>query len=202
MVSFNFADFLARSTERSFDDTTLSKVLSALPSLSPSGPWIGGGAIRRTLLQQEPDSDFDFFFRDADQLSAFEDGLQMIGLAKVRETEHHKHYRGKVADSDLPRDFQLIRFAFYDSAAAVIDSFDFTVCQFVFDGEIITAGDYSLWDLGRRRLAVHKITYPVSSTRRMLKYAQQGFTACSGCITALLRETRAKSDLPETAYVD
>lgn len=196
-------EFLARSTDRDFDNTTLAKVLAGLPSLSPAGPWIAGGALRRTLLQQEPDSDFDFFFRDADQLAAFTAALDTLGMEKVGETEHHVHYRGRIGDSALPIDVQCIRFAFYANAEAVIDSFDFTICQFAFDGVALTTGDYSLWDLGRKRLAVHKVTFPVSSMRRVLKYATQGFKACNGCLSTLLRATAENPALnTEIQYVD
>lgn len=201
--SIDIREFLARSTDREFDDTTLAKTLAGLPALSAAGPWLAGGALRRTLLRQEPDSDFDFFFKDADQLTAFATGLDGNGFEKVRETEHHLHYRGRVGDSGLPVDVQLIRFAFYADAQAVIDSFDFTICQFAFDGTTLTAGDYSLWDLGRKRLAVHKVTFPVSSMRRVLKYGTQGFKACNGCLATLLRATAENPSLnTEIAYVD
>lgn len=200
--TYDLRDFLARSTDQSFEDTTLAQVLAALPSLTAGGPWLAGGALRRSLLRQEPDSDFDFFFRDADQLEEFRKDLEFSGLVKVRETVHHIHYRGRLAGA-LERDVQLIRFAFYADAQAVIDSFDFTICQIAFDGHKMFVGEHTLWDLARKRLAVNKITFPVSSTRRMLKYAAQGFTACNGCLTALLR---ASIDNPElrmdVAYVD
>lgn len=204
-ITYDLREFLARSTDKPFEDTTLSLVLDSLPALSAQGPWLAGGALRRTLLGKEPESDFDFFFRDADQLSEFVDGLKERGFQKVRETRHHVHYRGIVGDSGLPRDIQCIRFAFYDCAEAVIDSFDFTVCMFAFDGEILTAGDFALWDLGRRRLAVHRITYPVATMRRLLKYGAQGFTACKGCLNAILVQTAGSPELLaqlDVEYVD
>lgn len=203
MSAHPIREFLARSTERAFDDTTLAKLLAAMPSIGPEGPWLAGGSLRRTLLQREPDSDLDYFFKDADQLSAFVADLEKRGFEKVRETEHHVQYRGRIGDSGLPVDIQCIRFAFYADAAAVIDSFDFTICQFAFDGENLTVGEYALWDLGRKRLAVHKITYPVSSMRRVLKYASQGFKACNGCLQTLLRATAENPAVNmEVAYVD
>ncbi len=202
-IRYEMSDFLARSTEKNYSDTTLFSVLSWLPSLSSTGPWLAGGAVRRTLLGKEPESDFDFFFRDAEQLQAFEDRIAASGLTKVRESEHHKHYRGTLGEDPQPRDIQLIRFSYYPDAAAVIDSFDFTICQFAFDGAVLTVGDYSLWDLGRRRLAVHKITFPVSSLRRMLKYGSQGFNACTGAMQTLLRESAQLPEIRlETTYVD
>lgn len=204
MPTFPLAGFLARSTDNAFENTTLSKLLTYLPPLTAQGPWLAGGALRRTLMGKEPESDLDFFFRDAQQLDEFEARLVASGLRKVRETEHHRHYRGKLGPDDpVERDVQLIRFAFYGNAEAVIDSFDFTICQFAFDGMTLTVGEYALWDLGRKRLAVHKITYPVSSMRRMLKYGTQGFTACTGAIQTLLTQTAAlPPSAMEIAYVD
>jgi hypothetical protein len=195
---------LARSTDKPFEDTTLSLILNMLPSLSPEGPWLAGGALRRTLQGAEPESDFDFFFRDADQLTDFVAGLKARGLIKIRETQHHVHYRGRL-EGAVERDVQCIRFAFYESAEAVIDSFDYTICQLAFDGTTITLGDFTLWDLGRRRLAIHKITYPVATMRRMLKYASQGFTACKGCLAAILTvtaDTPALRQQLQIEYVD
>lgn len=184
MQIFNLGDFLARSTDQPWEETTLAKILAGLPALGFSGPWIAGGALRRTVCRQEPDSDFDFFFRDADQLSAFRAESETRGIKFSRETDHHIEMDGDIAG--MHRKIQLIRFAYYENAAAVIDSFDFTICQFVFDGTTLTCGDHSLWDLGRKRLAVNRITFPLSTMRRVLKYAKQGFNACPGALTTIL----------------
>jgi hypothetical protein len=66
------------------------------------------------------------------------------------------------------------------------------------------AGQYTMWDLGRKRLALHKLTYGAASVWRLLKYSSQGFTACQGCIVSLLR---AVGDNPavinsDVQYVD
>ncbi len=167
----------------------MAKVLRKGFPISPQGPWLAGGAVRRTLLNEDVKSDFDFFFRDESQLASFTSTIDAMGLTKLRESEHHIHYKGKLPDETAERDIQCIKFQYYNSAEAVIDSFDFTICQFAFDGESLVTGDHSLWDLGRKRLAVHKITYPVASVRRMMKYGNQGFYVCPGAITALLRQT-------------
>lgn len=204
-MTFDLEVFLARSTDKAFEETTLAKVLHELPPLATDGPWIAGGALRRTLQGKEPESDFDFFFRDEDQLKAFVLKLEEHGMEKIRETAHHVHYRGRLGDECAIRDVQCIRFAFYSSASAVIDSFDYTICMLAFDGRTLTLGDFTLWDLGRRRLAINRITYPVATMRRMLKYASQGFTACKGCLAAILTETAnspALRDQLQIEYVD
>ena len=196
-VTFEFADFCERS---GCDTAELDRVLSAIRQ----DAWIAGGAVRRTLIKQALHSDFDFFFRDADHLAAWEKGLPNT-LSLVRETEHHKHWKGTVEGSSLPIDIQAIRFRFYDSPAAVIDSFDYTITQFVLDGGMLITTPYALWDLGRKRLAIHRITYPVATMRRMLKYTKQGFTACAGCMATLLKETATSPEAMaalDIQYVD
>ncbi|TQN55362.1 hypothetical protein FLX27_29990 [Agrobacterium tumefaciens] len=193
----NFQDFCDRSG-CSTDD--VMRVYEALGG----GAWMAGGAIRRTLIGQALDSDFDFFFKSAEALAEWESGLPS-GLKLVRETEHHKHWRGTIYGSDLPIDVQAIRFRFYENAEQVIDSFDYTVTMFVLDDDDMVTTPYALWDLGRRKLAVHKISYPVATMRRLLKYTKQGFTACAGCLQSILKETasspEAMSQL-DIEYVD
>jgi hypothetical protein len=202
--TWRLADFLSRSTDTDFSETTLAKVLGTVPTLSAAGPWIAGGAIRRTIMGKEPESDFDFFFRDADQLGTFADGLLERGYRKVRETEHHIQFRG-APNGGVERDVQLIRFKYYQSAEDVIDSFDFTICMVAFDGETLTAGEYALFDLGRQTLAIHQVTFPVSTMRRMIKYTKQGFRACPGAMATILRETATNPELMaklDIQYVD
>lgn len=185
-LRINFDSFCARS-DHSTDE--LKRVLDALPKKG----WIAGGAIRRTLMGQPLDSDFDFFFRNEVELEDFERGLPG-SMRLVRETAHHKHWRGPVEGSDLPIDVQAIKFAFYADAESVIDSFDYTITMFALDkGDLVTTPE-ALWDLGRRRLAIHRVTYPVATMRRMLKYGKQGFTACAGCMATLFRETASSPE--------
>lgn len=194
---FDFADFCARSDTKT---DGLVRVLSRVQN----GAWCAGGAIRRTIANMPLDSDFDFFFKSADALAEWETKLPKT-LVRLRETQHHVHWRGPVGDSAVPVDIQAIRFRYYDSAEAVIDSFDYTITQFALDGTELVTTPYALWDLGRRRLAIHKVTYPVATMRRMLKYTSQGFTACAGCMATLLRETATRPEALaslDISYVD
>lgn len=196
-LTFDFAAFCARSDA---DTSELNRILAAVGN----GAWCAGGAIRRTLMKQALDSDFDFFFRSADALAEWEKKLPAT-VTFIRETEHHKHWKGTVEGSALPVEIQAIRFRYYDSAEAVIDSFDYTITQFALDGDRLVTTPEALWDLGRKRLAIHKVTYPVATMRRMLKYTRQGYTACAGCMATLLRETANSQEAQaalDIAYVD
>lgn len=198
-VTYNFQEFCDRS------GCGPDQVIDVHKALSVEGSWLAGGAIRRTLIKQSLDSDFDFFFTDVDAKNAFVSNAESKGFLKTRETKHHTQLEGTLGDSKLPVVVQAINFQYYTSLDDVLDSFDYTITQFGFDGENLVTTPYALWDLGRKRLAIHKITYPVATMRRMLKYSNQGLTACAGCMADLFKGTidnpAALGEL-DIAYVD
>lgn len=154
----------------------LRPILAALPRISPSGPWIAGGAVRRALAKEPHlDADFDFFFRSEEQFADFCCGLLNRRMRKTRETRHHVQFHGGLLGSD--RTIQCVRFTHYETPQAVVDSFDFTICQFAFDGEKLYCGEHAGRDLAARELVVHKVTYPSSTRSRMWKYVMQGYKA-------------------------
>ncbi|MDY8046541.1 hypothetical protein UY416_09570 [Paenibacillus polymyxa] len=195
MLNDNAVEFLSRFTE--IEDLELLNVLDELPSLSPGGPWLAGGAIRRTLIGMELESDFDFFFKNAEQLSLFRKGIEKIGANKINENEHAETYMKRINGKD--RLIQIVKMDFYDSPETLLDSFDFSITQLAYDGTDFYFGKYTLWDLPRKKLTLHKLTYGVATMRRLIKYTQQGFTACAGTMKAILE---AVVDNPEVIQSD
>lgn len=185
-LTLNFDEFCQHSGA---DPAPIYAVQSAF---SNDGAWLGGGAIRRTLIGQALDSDFDFFFRSKGHFDKWLESKPKT-MNVVRETKHHVQLEGTIGDSKLPIVVQGINFQYFpDGAPTVIDAFDYTITQFALSGVSLYTTDIALWDLGRRKLSINKVTYPVATMRRMLKYTKQGFTACAGCMQTLLTET-AKS---------
>lgn len=200
MQKDNAVQFLERFTD--IESLEFLNVLAELPDLSKEGPWLAGGALRRTLIGMDLDSDFDFFFRDAKQLVKFRVELKASGAKLIRETEHTETFMMKVCGKD--RVIQLIKMSYYESPEEVIDSFDFTITQVAYDGTDIYFGAYTLWDLPRKRLALHKLTYGVATMRRMIKYTDQGFTACQGVMRSILEAVVENPGViqSEVQYVD
>lgn len=215
MQTFSFDTFFARSSDVLPDDHELFKALDRLPAVSSAGPWLAGGAIRRTLLRQPLDSDFDFFFAAQEQFDAFALALTAAGGWTVSKNEHNTTFRlpSKAPASIGPDEFsgylpeitvQAITTRWYDNLDDVLNSFDFTICQFGYDGTRLVAGDYALWDLGRKRLVPHRLTYGTASLRRLLKYTKQGFTICGGGLSDFLEKVAADPSViqRETLYID
>lgn len=181
-VSYDFKEFCDRSGCDS------SEVERIWVQLRVQGCWLAGGAVRRTLIKQPLDSDFDFFFTDSGAKDAFISKCLEKGLRKVKETKHHTQFEGVLEGSDIPVVIQAIHFI-YGGIEVILKNFDYTITQFVYDGETMYTTSYALWDLGRKKLALNKVTYPVATMRRMLKYTNQGFTACGGCMADLIKMT-------------
>jgi hypothetical protein len=193
----------------SFDETTLAKVLRRLPGVEVGGPWLAGGAVRRTLGGEKLDSDFDFFFASKEQAEAFAEAIMSAGGIRTAQREKASTFivpaESPEEDVFLPEiTVQAITFAYFTDPEAVIDSFDFTLSQFAFDGESLYVGPFSLWDVARRRIVVNKVTYGVSTVRRLLKYTKQGYTVCSGALATILTEVVEHPEVihAETHYID
>lgn len=210
MQSFDFENFIKRSIPEDSGQLILfNRVLKLVPSLPKHG-WLAGGAIRRLISGQKLDSDFDFFFKTQKDLNSFKLDLlgnENIRINQINESEHNTSY--KIEISLMPSiyvktTFQLISINYYNSLEDVLGSFDYTLCQFGIDKGKLICGDTSLWDLGRKRLAVNRITYPVASLRRLLKYTNQGYYACQGTLFALLNSVKEKPEMLENkiAYID
>ena len=204
------SDFAKRLGIDDFSETVLAKALTRCPAISEGGPWIAGGAVRNTIAGNPLDSDWDFFFANEQQAKDFEDELSG-NLVKQTDKASTFMLPAKIPEGMegegvvLPQmDIQAIKFQFYPSADAVIESFDYTISQFSFDGTDIYVSPFALWDLARKRLVPTKITFAAASVRRMLKYAKQGYTLCPGAITDVLQQVVNDPRIIEadTQYID
>jgi hypothetical protein len=186
--------------------------MEVLPKVSEDGPWIAGGALRRTIKGQSADSDFDFFFKSEQQLKFFEATLATLNVKSKTENENNLQYvvtceikrqvenNTQVIHKNVDIIVQLIKVRYYNSLEEVLDSFDYTICQFGYDGKKLVCGDYALYDLARDRLVINRITFPVASLRRMIKYTKQGFYACNGCLNQFLTTVSAQPELLENKF--
>lgn len=177
---------LGKFVERhSLEDKRFDEVICVLAP-SPSGPWLVGGAVRRLLTEEKQCSDFDLAFPSEGSLSAYKARLLAIGFKEAVAKDEHVELHGEV--SGKPAVVQLLRVTFGATPEVVLDAFDFTICQLAYDGADVICGPFTLWDLGRRKLAIHRVTYAAATVRRMLKYAKQGYTFCQGTVVSILEE--------------
>jgi hypothetical protein len=203
-IKYTLLDFL----KRSFDNAEKSELFTVMDKLPlkfdlEKGPWVAGGALRRLVQGQGlGDSDVDIFFHDQEQFKLAQSEMEREKVKISRTSETATEYRFTI-DEDTYR-IQFIHVSYYETATALLDSFDFTLCQLATDGEDLLVGEHTLWDISRKKIAVHKLTYSVASFRRLMKYCSQGYTACTGTFGDFLNKVVANpgSIQADIKYID
>jgi hypothetical protein len=231
--SERFAHFLARTSVGYVTDnvTTLltdrgieNRLLDSLVAGLPQGAIIAGGFMTSVLLEEKTAKDIDLFFtsaaafaetvnlllnppkqeEDGDlwawqgyELKSGEDALKGVNSARYLTFVHSKGKRP---------DIQCLRMVWYTDAAHVIDSFDLTIAQFAIEaGGVVTYRPSAFLDLSRKRIVSHRIQFPASTLRRLIKYAHKGFYACPGSLAKICEEIQAfkgEIDVNAVVYVD
>jgi len=201
--AITFKEFLSRQhSEEKLEFFDIEGKLNSygIHITSDKGIFISGGAIRRTIQGKPLDSDVDLFFTNGNVMVETHDSIQQH-CKLLTKTDTNSTFEMEYFDSSSGKNgeiseystedkrkikIQLIYISYYSSMEELLNSFDYTICQFGYCDGKLCCGDYSLYDLGRNRLVVNKITYPVASLRRLIKYTSQGFYACSGALTEFL----------------
>jgi len=147
----------------------------------PNRAWIAGGAIRRWFAGTEELSDVDVFFPSQEVFDAYVQTLTGNGFSKTYVSQNADTY------SNGKHLVQCIKVNFFKDVNELFDSFDFTLCQFAWDGNKIYSTTEAIISVLRKHLGVHKIKeeFAVDSLRRAFKYCSKGYKPCSGTIIDL-----------------
>jgi len=181
------------------DNTAFCKYLKDV--IKPNwdqGPWVAGGSIRRLITGKDPlESDIDVFFQSKEQKEAW---VERILKENPQATYKNNEYNTTIRLPD-GKVLQAVHVQYYVDAYQVISLFDFTICQLVTDGEELAMGQFTLWDIARKRLALNVLQHPVSTMRRMIKYTQQGYYACPGMMIDFLRRVAANPNMIDSTIL-
>lgn len=196
--------FWTRYGKYEWDKTEFQKAMVRLPVVTATGPWVCGGSVRRIAIDAIQDSDYDFFFANADQLAAFTVAVEERGAVRKYENDFNITWKLPASEADPELKIQAIRVAYHPTIEAVLESFDFSLCQCGYDGESLYFGDFTLFDLANKRLVPGRISYGVSSLRRMLKYTRAGYTVCGGGLANMLEQVVANPSIIQSnvQYID
>lgn len=165
---------------------------SMLPYL-PAGAIVAGGSVANAVMGEDKASDIDIFFTSDE---AFENTYKLLTNPPTEEDawavrgysckhtweqlcaegKQMRFVKFEHKDKDrLP--IQLIKMVWFNEAEDVIDSFDFTVTQFAVFNETFVFNPMALMDLYKKRINVHKLQFPATALRRLIKYTNKGFYA-------------------------
>jgi hypothetical protein len=150
---------------------------------------IAGGSIRDSLFGQEY-SDIDIFGLTKEDLDLFVklNLTKNHGYKLVYFNDNLRTYRkGKIKVQIIYRE--------YEKLTDIIDTFDFTICQFMYDGEKVICNPSSMMDVYHKRIVINHINplFVLDTFRRVQKYIQKGYYICNGGIKDILDKCRSLS---------
>jgi hypothetical protein len=156
----------------------------------PKKGWIAGGAIRRWFAGGEPLSDVDCFFQNE---QAFLDHVNEVLQHGAKLINTHKNAVTFELNDVL---VQLIKIKFHPTVESLLDSFDFTVCQFAWDGTEIYSTPQAVISTLRKHLGAHILTkeFSVDSLRRAFKYCKKGYHPCNGTVQQIANSLRTLTE--------
>jgi len=194
------ADFEKRGVEM----FALEHVARTLPQV---GVYLGGGFVAATVMRMfgsgiETVPAKHHVVSDVDVFVQSEGVCTMVGNRLLAEgyviDDKAEMCLSEVSDKLEPSvltfrrgarewPIQLIRIAYYESAEHLADSFDFTVCQFVYDvgTREFVFNPMAPLDYEAHRLVVHQEESAFRRAGRLAKYERKGFKACDRRLVGL-----------------
>jgi hypothetical protein len=173
----------------------LQKIQAASSHFSPEGAFIAGGALTSAFTNQTI-NDVDFYFKSKDHF------IDAITLAYSERLWCVAATDRAVTFAEGDNIIQLMHFDFFETAEAIFDAFDYTVCMAAYDldkKEFVFHDDF-MKHSAQRYLRFHSGTrYPYGSLMRVLKYQQRGYTIGKG---DLLRIGLCLQNVPLNSWED
>lgn len=192
-----------------------NRLLDNLLEFLPDGAIIAGGFALSCVLDDKNAKDIDIFFTSQ---KAFDETLALFTKRGVEKPEDWAFDGYKIAETSKETGeryvllthekrpaVQLLKMVWYDSPEHVIDSFDFTISQFAFDNKGFYFNGVSMHDISKKRLVLHRMQFPASTLRRLIKYTHKGYYACPGSLTTIceaIQEYVGDMDVNSVVYVD
>ncbi len=157
-------------------------ILKQLPAIDSDGPWVAGGSVWKSIENIPLECDIDLFFKSPQQCEKWFRTLLSLPYAHRivsdpksnqynTSLKYHVYNRGYNKTITL----QLVSFKFFNSIEGLLNDFDFTACQFGFDGQMLYSGDTSFDDLRNREIIFNHVADNVATGIHIEKYTKIGF---------------------------
>lgn len=163
-------------------DSELFRVLKYLPKPQPEGPWLAGGSLWKAIENQPIEHDLDFFFKDVKQCEEWLATIRSIPyvhhIVGEKSNRYNITYKFHVNERGYNKTIsvQCVSFKCWNSITDLLEGFDFTACQFGFDGRMLFTGDTAFEDVRARAIRFNKIHDSNATQIHLEKYLAKGFT--------------------------
>ena len=175
MKIFPIQDFINHESE-------FFKIIKSLPPIGDNGPWVAGGSVWKSIEGIPLACDIDFFFQSKQQCESWYRTILSIPyyhriLSESVSNSYNTTFKYCVpfGTKNKPFTLQLVSFKFFKDMENLLDSFDFTACQFGFDGKHLYTGNTSIDDLRNREIIINNISSYPATLHHIKKYTSIGF---------------------------
>jgi hypothetical protein len=129
---------------------------------------VGGGCISDLIAFGYVNKDFDFFFKNYEDMVGFENRIKELGFRLVGESDMVRQYKF------LNVQFEVITWQTKPTALDFVSSFDFTCNGIMLDGNILTLHEHTIQDCVNKEL--HPIrTLDLQYQYRIKRYMDKGY---------------------------
>jgi len=139
-------------------------------SLLNDKTWLAGGALQTLVDKEAKIFDYDIFFGEKEEVINVRRSLPVQGYALIFECPKGELYTYK--HPSFGTKIQLITKFFYPNMESVIDSFDIKAGMFITNGRELVWTKDAVKGVKDKILEIHRITYPISTLKRLVKYAK------------------------------
>ena len=163
-------------------NSELFRVLKYLPKPQPEGPWLAGGSVWKAIENQPIEHDLDFFFKDVKQCEEWLATIRSIPyvhhIVGEKSNRYNITYKFHINERGYNKTIsvQCVSFKCWNSITDLLEGFDFTACQFGFDGRMLFTGDTAFEDVRARAIRFNKIHDSNATQIHLEKYLAKGFT--------------------------
>lgn len=155
----------------------MARIKEIRESLKSLGLMLCGGAINSVFTRNQI-NDLDFYLKDSSKIVEATEFLTKWFPTEIYRSTNAITFRRKSTKSNKKWAVQLIT-RFVGSPEKIMDDFDFTITQGVYDFEnaCFVLGPRFLPDISARRLVfLGKSHFPICALYRTLKYQKRGYT--------------------------
>ena len=148
--------------------------------------WVAGGSLL-SAASNEYVNDFDIFTNPETNPESIinyfkgnsEDGSpRFVSIETTFENDFVINLLVRPQKYNRPRKIQIIKKYRYDSPEECIINFDFTCIAAAYDGNFLYCHDRFFADALQKRLVINSLPKPLSTMKRIVKYAGRGFVPC------------------------
>lgn len=170
--------------------------------LNTEGVYLAGGFLRTLVDPQDEIQDIDIFFRNKQIAEKFKQEMIDNGYSLIFSCPKGELFSFR---DENDTKIQLITKFYYEDVDQLINSFDITACCVATeDGVNLVKHRRFIFDVLNKRLNINKVTFPVATLSRIMKYKDKGFTMSGKASTEYVTQVNMMT-LDETnmaLYVD